>query len=319
MAIHGRSLRAIRAVLIVAALAFGMTIAAGGSVVAADPSPSAASQRPTVPVPESIDATGATDASAALTSFLDTVPDGSTIAFRAGAVYLMDRGLKFSDRHDLTFEGNGATLRSNGDTHELSSLFALWGGNTGIAIRDFNLVGNSTTPGVYQAGSEGAHGVLIDGGSDVDGERRDRERRVGRRLLRRPVGRRSVDPRLHGRLERAQWRVDHRREERDRGARGVHAERLLHVRHRVQRPDRGCVEHQLHRQHGGYVGQRLPRGQWRGGLQGRRGDGPRQPGDGLDAPVGHHAGATLEHRLREQHVGDPVRTGRSSASPISTA
>src|SRR6185312_10044789 len=98
----------------------------------------------------------------------DTVPDGSTVAFRAGAVYLMDRGLKFSDRHDLTFEGHGATLRSNGDTHEQSSLFALWGGNTGIAIRDFNLVGNSTTPGVYQAGSEGAHGVLIDGGSDVD-------------------------------------------------------------------------------------------------------------------------------------------------------
>jgi hypothetical protein len=168
MAIRGRTLQAIRAALIVAGLAFCMTIAASGSVAAADPSPSAASQRPTVQVPASIDATGATDASAALTSFLDTVPDGSTVAFRAGAVDLMDRGQKFSDRHDLTFEGHGATLRSNGDTHEQSSLFALWGGNTGIAIRDFNLVGNSTTPGVYQAGSEGAHGVLIDGGSDVD-------------------------------------------------------------------------------------------------------------------------------------------------------
>ena len=80
----------------------------------------------------------------------------------------MDAGLKFSDRHNLTFEGNGATLRSNGDVHETSSLFALWGGDTGITIRDFNLVGNSPSPGVYLPGEEGAHGVLVDGGGDVD-------------------------------------------------------------------------------------------------------------------------------------------------------
>jgi Right handed beta helix region len=123
---------------------------------------------PTVDVPGSIDATGQQDASAALVAFLATVPDGSTIVFPAGAVYRMDAGLKFSDRHNLTFEGNGATLRSNGDVHETSSLFALWGDNTGITIRDFNLVGNSPSPGVYLPGQEGAHGVLVDGGGDVD-------------------------------------------------------------------------------------------------------------------------------------------------------
>jgi hypothetical protein len=166
---RGPAFRAIRSILIVAGVGVGMVIAGGGSfAAAADPSPSATSSQPQVPVPDSIDATGATDASVALTSFLSTVPDGSTIAFKAGAVYRMDLGLKFSDRHDLTFEGNGATLRSNGDNFETSSLFALWGGNTGIAIRDFNLVGNSSTPGVYQPGREGAHGVLIDGGSNVD-------------------------------------------------------------------------------------------------------------------------------------------------------
>jgi parallel beta helix pectate lyase-like protein len=166
---RGRARRGIRSLMIVAALAVGTAVAGGGSIAAAaSPSPSATTSRPTVPVPDPIDATGATDASVALTSFLDTVPDGSTIAFKAGAIYRMDQGLKFSDRHDLTFEGNGATMRSNGDTHESSSLFALWGGNTRIVIRDFNLVGNSPTPGVYKPGSEGAHGVLIDGGSDVD-------------------------------------------------------------------------------------------------------------------------------------------------------
>jgi hypothetical protein len=163
-------------VLVVAAITVGVGDGGRASVDAADgpvpasraPRANAPSSGPSVIVPESIDATGATDASVALNLFLSTVPDASTIVFKAGAVYRMNQGLKFSDRHDLTFEGNGATLQSNGDTLETSSLFALWGGNTGITIRDFNLVGNSPTPGVYKPGSEGAHGVLIDGGSDID-------------------------------------------------------------------------------------------------------------------------------------------------------
>jgi hypothetical protein len=169
MAHRGRAYRAICSVLIVAALGVGTAVAGGPPVAAAaSPSPSATSSRPTVQVPDSIDASGASDASAALVSFLETVPDGSTIVFKAGAIYRMDQGLKFSDRHDLTFDGNGATLQSNGDVHETSSLFALWGGNTGITIRNFKLVGNSTTPGVYQPGSEGAHGIIVDGGGGVD-------------------------------------------------------------------------------------------------------------------------------------------------------
>jgi hypothetical protein len=111
------------------------------------------------------------DASAALKSFVASVPDGTTIVFKAGGVYRMDAALKFAHRHNLTFEGNGATLRSNGGTTEASSLFWLGsylGGNSGIAIRDFTLVGNSSTPGVYQAGREGAHGILVDGGTTIE-------------------------------------------------------------------------------------------------------------------------------------------------------
>ena len=126
---------------------------------------------PGIAVPATIDATGATDASAALISFVGTVPDGSTIVFKAGGVYRMDRSLKFAHRHNLIFEGNGATLRSNGGTTEASSLFWLGsygGGNSGIVIRNFSLVGNSPTPGVYQGGREGAHGILVDGGSTIE-------------------------------------------------------------------------------------------------------------------------------------------------------
>jgi len=130
--------------------------------------PALAASNVVVSVPNSIDSTGVTDASGALMAFLNTVPDGAAIVFTAGGTYRMDAGLRFSNRHDLTFDGNGATLKSNGDVNETSSLFALWGGNTGITIQNFNLVGNSPTPGVYNPGEEGAHGILVDGGGDVE-------------------------------------------------------------------------------------------------------------------------------------------------------
>lgn len=124
-----------------------------------------------IAVPSTIDSTGATDVSAALISFVGSVPDGSTIVFKAGGVYRLNAALKFAHRHNLTFEGNGATLKAGGGTTEASSLFWLGsylGGNTGIVIRNFTLIGNSSTPGVYQGGREGAHGVLVDDGSAID-------------------------------------------------------------------------------------------------------------------------------------------------------
>ena len=42
------------------------------------------------------------------------MPDGSTIVFRAGTTYRLDHGIKLVNRHHLTFEGNGATLKANG-------------------------------------------------------------------------------------------------------------------------------------------------------------------------------------------------------------
>ena len=120
-----------------------------------------------ITVPSSIDASGATDASAALQNWLNAVPDGSTVVFSEGGVYRMDKGLRVSRRRNLIFEGNGATLKSNGDATPRSSLFIL-AGSTGITVRDFALVGNSPTPGVYSTSGEYAHGVYVLGGRDVE-------------------------------------------------------------------------------------------------------------------------------------------------------
>jgi hypothetical protein len=117
-----------------------------------------------IPVPSSIDATGRNDASASLNSWLGTLPSGSTVLFKAGGTYRMDKGLRVSK--SLTVEGNGATLKSNGDYQDMSSLVVVSG--TGVKIRGFKLVGNSPSPGVYRGGQEWAHGILTIGGGNIE-------------------------------------------------------------------------------------------------------------------------------------------------------
>jgi hypothetical protein len=123
-------------------------------------------------VPASIDATGSSDAAAALNSFVSGVPDGSTIVFRQGGVYRMDHGLKLTNRRNLVFEGNGATLRVRGSgSLAANSAFALWNGNVGITIRNFTLVGNNPdagTPDAYHGDAEEQMGVLIWTGTNIE-------------------------------------------------------------------------------------------------------------------------------------------------------
>jgi hypothetical protein len=132
----------------------------------------------TVEVPTSIDASGATDVSEALNAFVASVPDGSTIVFRAGGTYRLDaRGLVLEGRHDLVLEGNGATIRvtTPGDTWlggpiNLNSQRTVFGENSHIAIRDFTLVGsneNTTTVMTPDAGQD-QMGVGIWGGSFIE-------------------------------------------------------------------------------------------------------------------------------------------------------
>ena len=127
----------------------------------------------TVAVPTTIDATGTTDAAAALQAFLATVPDGSVIVFKAGGVYRMDRGLSVQNRHNLVFEGNGATLRMSGTlylTSIWSDPFILTGLSSDIVIRDFTIQGNNLRTGtsIYDPLLEMQSAVGIYGGSRIE-------------------------------------------------------------------------------------------------------------------------------------------------------
>jgi hypothetical protein len=134
---------------------------------AATPTPTPSSGA--VQVPSTIDASGASDASAALNAFVKSVPDGSTILFKAGGIYRMDHALRVSGRHDLVFDGQNATLRANGSASQPGdSPLAFWNYNAGITVRNLNIVGNNTQPGVYHPGAEDQMGILIYGGSGYD-------------------------------------------------------------------------------------------------------------------------------------------------------
>ena len=119
-----------------------------------------------VRVPADVDATGATDASAALNEFLTRVPDRSTIVFKRDGEYLMDHGILIQGRRNLIFEGNGSSLRANPATTvtQSDSMFALWGDNRNIVIRNFHIDGAAEKPGVFvPLEREGFYGVLIQG------------------------------------------------------------------------------------------------------------------------------------------------------------
>jgi hypothetical protein len=120
-------------------------------------------------VPDSIDATGARDASAALTTFVAGVPNGSTIVFKRNGVYRMDHGLRIKGKSDLVLDGNGATLSSNPNTArtDLDSLIHLAQRNDDIVIHDFHFDGNSPYPGVHGKWTEKVHAILI-GGDNVE-------------------------------------------------------------------------------------------------------------------------------------------------------
>jgi hypothetical protein len=106
----------------------------------------------------------------ALNAFIKATPDGSTIVFKAGGIYRLDSSILLANRHNLVFEGNGATLRVNATgTTGPGSPFRLNPGNVYIAIRDFTLTGNNpNTTTLHTAGQEDQTGVLIYGSTNIE-------------------------------------------------------------------------------------------------------------------------------------------------------
>ena len=106
-------------------------------------------------------------------AFVNSVPDGSTISFPAGARYLLGgNGLILDGRNNLLFDGNGATLKSTGCAVS-DSTFVIGQSrpSSGITIRNLDLIGDNNRAGTsssYQVGCEYQMGVAVYQSRDID-------------------------------------------------------------------------------------------------------------------------------------------------------
>lgn len=99
--------------------------------------------------PASIPADCSVDVTKQLNQWIASVPDGSTLRFAAAGCYRIEKTVLVKNRHDLTFEGNGATFRAFTDgSNYVSNVqtrnhFYLWGGGN-LTVRNLSVVGVNT-------------------------------------------------------------------------------------------------------------------------------------------------------------------------------
>ncbi len=118
-------------------------------------------------VPASIDSSGGSDVTTALNSFIASVPNGSTISFKANGRYRSEGILSVVSRSNLTFDGNGATIYATSNT---SANRRNWNvkSSSGITFEQMTVQGANPNPGTYDPNHEFEHGFWIDGSSGIE-------------------------------------------------------------------------------------------------------------------------------------------------------
>jgi hypothetical protein len=114
-------------------------------------------------VPASIPGNCSVDVTAALNSWIASVPDGTSgapnvLSFASNGCYAVGAvgGLNTNQHHDLIFEGNGSTFRVASAVNSASLGF---GNDTNIAVQNLHVVGQNTISGI--AAAEPAYLVSI--------------------------------------------------------------------------------------------------------------------------------------------------------------
>ncbi len=152
-----------------------MSLVACGPIVVADAAL-------TVAAPTSIPSDCSRDVTAALNTWIASVPDNATLSFAPNGCYRVDGTLLVVDRVGLVFEGNHATFRAVTDGSELGNttkirMRSMWqfGGGSHITVRNLVVIGANPAAGrgdaAYQPRFEAQHGFLIQGPSSMLVER----------------------------------------------------------------------------------------------------------------------------------------------------
>jgi hypothetical protein len=149
----------------------------GGAAAPATPNVSISQPTgPTVTVPASVPAGCSSDATQAISDWIASVPDNSTLRFAAGGCYRIEGTVELRAR-DLAIDGNGSTFesRSAPTPHR-----ALWrASDSTVRFRNMSIDGPYANGGVFDSSLQWAHGIdlrgtraLIEGVSitDVSGD-----------------------------------------------------------------------------------------------------------------------------------------------------
>jgi hypothetical protein len=140
---------------------------------------SAATRSPVHRVPHDIANDCSRDVTAELTTWIASVPDGSTLLFAKRACYRIDETLQVTNRQGLRFEGNGATFRADTDGDQGRRHLVFLGGG-GIVVDDLTIRGAnhaaSATNAPYVADKESQHAFSFQG---VNGATLDHVRALG--------------------------------------------------------------------------------------------------------------------------------------------
>ncbi len=110
-------------------------------------------------VPSSVPSDCSADAAGGLLRWGHTVPDHSVLQLAPDGCYRLDRSLLIPDRHDLTIDGNGATIRFGSKPQ--SPAFLVVGGSS-ITLRHMTIIGPHPKP-VFDRSYQFAAGVWLQG------------------------------------------------------------------------------------------------------------------------------------------------------------
>ena len=133
--------------------------------------PGASGAGATYAAPPAITSDCSVDVTQALTAWIASVPDHSTLVFPGAACYRIEGTIEIGNRNGLRFEGSGATFRAT--TTTAPSHRAQWRLTRGsqIVLREMTVQGANQTPGTFVEALQHQHGVDIRGTAGVELDR----------------------------------------------------------------------------------------------------------------------------------------------------
>jgi hypothetical protein len=119
-------------------------------------------------VPDTIPYDGTSHVAGDMTTWLAGLPDGATALLRPGGTYMVAGSpIALTDRNDITFDGNGATITTDQDYPGTLRPFIRVQGGTNVQVKNFKMQGRLTFLGPYTTSysspDEWQHGVEIAG------------------------------------------------------------------------------------------------------------------------------------------------------------